>query len=132
MNTYYQVCMLPGKKTSKQAIHNSGANNVQLALNPAKEIVSLECDESKAGSSGLIVSNCSNKIKPSSGSYYVNNVDNILQTTKSTAIEKKTLPETGLKEQVENSTTVKQEGQIKNSNSIFCTDKSKVRLKSLF
>ncbi|XP_029164824.1 uncharacterized protein LOC114936024 [Nylanderia fulva] len=84
---------------------------IQLALNPVtKEIVSPECDESGAGAS------CSGLI-----------------ATKSTVIEEKTIPETvnvispgtGFKEQAENSTVVKQEGQIKNSNSMFCTDKSK-------
>lgn len=133
-----QSLYAPDKKTSEEAINNSGANNVQLALNPVtKEIVSPECDESRAGagSTGLIVSDSSNKIKSSSESYYVNN--NILQATKSTVIEEKTIPETvnvispgtGFKEQAEKSTVVKQEGQIKNSNFMFCTDKSKVRLK---
>lgn len=150
-DTYYKVYKCAGKnKTFGEDIHNSGANNVQLALNPAtKEIVSLKYDESGAGSSGLIVSDHSNKIKPSSRSYHVN--DNILQATKSTAIEKKTIPETvnyvisagtGLKEQsentvgkqeeqAENGTVVEQKGQTKNSNSMFCTNESKVRLKNL-
>lgn len=90
-----QSLYAPGKKTSEEAIHNSGANNVQLALNPVtKEIVSPEYDESGAGagSSGLIVSDRPNKIKPLSESYYVN--DNILQATKLTVIEEKTIPET--------------------------------------
>lgn len=80
-------------KTSGEATHNSGVNNVQLALNPAtKEIVSLKYDEFAADSSDLIVCDRSNKIKPSFGSYHVN--DNILQATKSTATEEKTIPET--------------------------------------
>lgn len=135
IDTYYKVYMPLGKKTPGEATHNSGADNVQLALNPAtKGNLSLECDESKAGSSDIIVL-VTNKIKPSPGPYHVN--DNTLQVTKLTALEGETIPETsnvisagtGLKEQTHNS-TAKQEGQTNNSNLMFCTDKSKVRLKS--
>lgn len=130
MDTYYKVYVIPDKKTSGEAIHNSEADKVQLALNPTtKENLSLDCDESKASSSGLNVSDCSNIINLSSGSFHV--TENILQVTKTTALEETILGTvisagTELKEQAENN-AVKQESQTKNS--IFCTDKSKVRLK---
>lgn len=60
---YYKVYMPSDKKSPGETIHNSGSDNVQLALNPATKRKSLECNESKAGPSGVIVSDRSNKIK---------------------------------------------------------------------